>query len=250
MHALSALSLAHLLDILRRPSTLVLAAVGAAIILSLRWFSAFGLGYEVVQLKELGAYSVGLLGAVAALLFWLPRDDESEDAQLLLLVRPVSPWVLSAGAFLGRAAAAAVLVLFWTACIALALLWFKLEEPLLFGYRGAHSVAAESLELIGPVTGQWLATLVLLALVQPLARTRRPVVVAVGVLALYLVGYASASLGVASLLLPDLSRLDATEAFWGTPGAGLSLMQMLHACAWCAAGLALDSGVLRLRSVS
>lgn len=245
-----ALSIAHWLDILRRPSTLVLAAVGAALILSLRWFSAFGLGYEVVQLKELGVYTIGLLGALAVLLFWLPREDEGEDAQLLLLTRPVSPWVLAVGPFLGRAAAVAILFTFWSLFIAAAMLWLKLEDPLLFSYRGAHSVAAESTALIGPVAGQWLATLVLLALVQPLGRTRRPVVIAAGVLSLYLLGYASAALGGIGALLPDLSRLDSTAALWGMPGAELSLTQLLHACAWCAVGLALDSGVLRLRAVS
>jgi hypothetical protein len=250
MHAFVALTLAHLNDILRRPSTLVLAGAGTALILSLRWFSAFGLGYEVVQLLELGVYTVGLLGAVAAALFWLPREDEPDQSEGLLLTRPVSPWVLSAGAFGGRLLAVAALSVLWTAGIAAALLWFKLEDPVLFSYRGADSVAVEMATAAGPILGQLLATAVLLALVQPLARTRAPAIVAVSVLVLYVLGYSTGGLGLVANVMPDLSRQDTTASLWGTPGAGVSFSQVLHACAWCAIGIALDSGVLRLRSVS
>ena len=41
-----------------------------------------GLGYEVIQLKELGVYTIGLLCAVGVLLFCLPGEDESEDAEV------------------------------------------------------------------------------------------------------------------------------------------------------------------------
>ncbi len=250
MHALVTTTLAHLKDILRRPSTLVLAGAGAVLILSLRWFSAFGLGYEVVQLVELGVYTIGLLGAVAVALFWLPREDEHDEGDRMLLTRPVSPWVLSLGAFGGRLIAVFALTLLWTTAIAAALLWFKLEDPLLFSYRGAESVWAETAAAAGPILGQLLATAVLLALVQPIARTRAPAIIAIGVLALYVLGYSTGGLGVLANLTPDLARQDTTASLWGTPGVGVSFSQVLHACAWCAIGIALDSGVLKLRSVS
>src|SRR5690606_6474029 len=103
------------------------------------------------------------------------------------------------------------------------------------------SAVAETLAAAGPVAGQLLAAAVLLALVQPLARTRRPLIVALGALAIYVLGYSAAGLGVAGWVLPDLARLDVTAALWGTPGVGLSFSQVLHACAWCAIGLGLDS---------
>ncbi len=245
MHALLALTLAHARDVARRPSTLILAAVGAVLVLSLRWFSAFGLGYEVVQLVELGVYTIGMLGAVGVVLFWLPRDDETDDPELLLLTRPVSPWALAGGAFAGRLAVVALLFAGWLLCIAAALLWFKLEDAQLFGYRGADSVTEEAIRAIGPLFGQLLATGVLLALAQPIARTRKPALLAGGVLGLYVLGYA-----VALPVLPDLARQDVTGSLWGMPDSSISAWQIVHACAWCAVGIALDTGVLRLRSVS
>lgn len=245
MHAWLALTLAHARDVARRPSTLILAAVGAVLVLSLRWFSAFGLGYEVVQLLELGVYTVGMMGAVAVVLFWLPREDETDDPESLLLTRPVSPWVLAGGAFAGRLIVVALLFAGWWLCIAAALLWFKLEDAQLFGYRGADSVGAEALKALGPLFGQFMATGVLLAVAQPIARARKPALLAAGVLALYVLGYA-----VALPMLPDLARQDVTGSLWGMPDSGISPWQIVHACAWCAVGIALDSGVLRLRSVS
>lgn len=242
MHALLALAAAHTLDIARRPSTLVLGAVGLVLILSLRWFAAFGLGYEVTQLLELSVYTIGMLGAVAVILFWLPREDESDDPELLLLTRPVSPWVIALGAFAGRLAVIALLCAFWLVCVLAALVWFQLEDPKLFGYRGAESPIDETFKAVGPVLGQLLATAMLLALAQPLARTRRPAVIAAGVLVLYVLGYA---VGV-----PDLARHDVTAGLWGGPNAGISLWLVVHACAWCAVGIGLDSGVQRLRAVS
>jgi hypothetical protein len=248
MQSLFALSIAHTRDVMRRPSTLVLAVVGVVLILSLRWFSAFGLGYEVVQLKELGTYTAGMLGAIGAVMFWLPREDESDSAQSMLLTRPVSTWTLSSSAFLGRALVLAGLCLLWTFSIAGALLWFKLADPHLFGYRGAESVTAECLALASPMLGQWLAVIVLLALVQPLAQTRRPLLIAAGALGVYVLGYAAGVAGGVAGMLPQLSRLDATEALWGSAHSALTIWQILYACAFCVAGIALDSGTLRLRT--
>lgn len=242
MHALLALAAAHTLDIARRPSTLVLGAVGFMLILSLRWFAAFGLGYEVTQLLELSVYTIGMLGAVAVVLFWLPREDEADDPELLLLTRPVSPWAIALGAFTGRLAIIALLCAFWLLSVLAALWWFQLEDTRLFSYRGAESPIDETATATTPVLGQLLATAVLLALAQPFARTRRPVVIAAAVLGLYVLGYAAG--------VPDLGRQDTTAALWGTPGAGISLWSVVHACAWCAVGIGLDSGVQRLRTVS
>lgn len=250
MHALVALTLAHLKDIARRPSTLVLAAAGVALVLSLRWFSAFGLGFEVVQLVELGVYSIGLLGAVAALLFWLPREEDVGDAEGQFITRPVASWMLSTGAFAGRLMVICSLAAVWSVSILAALWWFKIEDPRLFSYRGASSPVAELASAAAPVAGQLLATAVLLALIQPLARSRRPILISIGVLALYVLGNSAAGLGVVSRVLPDLSRHDVTGVLWGTPGAGISISQVLHACAWCAVGIALDSGLVKARSVS
>src|SRR5687768_16568194 len=124
LHAIFALTLANALDILRRGGTAVLATAGVVFILSLRWFSAFGLGYEVVQLKELGIYTVGLLCAVAVLVFCLPGEDESEQAEALLLTRPVPTWVLALGTFLGRLFPIGLLCALWTLTIGVALYWF------------------------------------------------------------------------------------------------------------------------------
>jgi hypothetical protein len=246
MHAFAALTLACLRDILRRPSTILLGAAGAALILSLRWFSAFGLGYEVVQLLELGAYTIGLLGAVAAILFWLPDEDDN-GSDLQLMARPISPWALSGAALLGRVLVFTLLALLWTLCIAAALWWFRLEDPRLFGYRGETSVLAASSRVIGPVCGQVLATAVLLALVQPLARTRSAGVVAVSVLGVYGLGYLSGSLGLVGRLAPDLALLDFTGGLWGHGSEGMWLWPVLHACLWCVAGVGLDAGLVRLK---
>lgn len=250
-HALIALTLSNALDILRRGGTLVLAAVGVAVILSLRWFSAFGLGYEVNQLKELGVYTIGLLAAGAVLLFCLPREEESEGAEALLLTRPVPAWVLSLGTFLGRLAPIVLLAALWTLAIGAALWWFKLEDPLLFEYRGATGVANETATLFVPVAGQLFATAILLAFVQPLARLRRPVLVGLATLGLYVLGYAVAGVGgVWQHILPDLMRHDLTPLLWGTQ-LDVSLVELVvHACAWCAAGVALDSASLNVRSVA
>ena len=250
-HALLALTLSNALDILRRGGTWVLAATGVAFILSLRWFSAFGLGYEVVQLKELGVYTIGLLGAVGVLLFCLPGEDESEEAEGLLLTRPVPVWVLSLGGLLGRLLPLALLCLIWSFAIFAALLWFELEDPGLFSYRGASSAMSETGSLLMPVLGQFLASAILLAFVQPFARLRRPVLVGLLTLGLYVLGYAVAGLGgFWALILPDLSRHDLTATLWGG-GMQVSLFALVvHACAWCAAGVALDSIGLTVKSAA
>lgn len=249
-HALLALTISNALDILRR-AALVLAATGVAFILSLRWFSTFGLGYEVVQLEELGVYTIGLLGAVAVLVFCLPGEDETDEPEALLLTRPVSRWVLSLGTFFGRLLPIALLCLLWSFAIFNALLWFELEDPGLFSYRGSSSALSESGGLILPVLGQLFATSILLAFVQPVARLRRPVLVGLATLGLYVLGYAVAGLGGAwSVILPDLSRHDLTSLLWG-PGLQVSMPALLvHACAWCAAGVALDSIGLTVKSAA
>jgi hypothetical protein len=251
MHALLALTIANSLDILRRGGTWVLAFAGCAFILSLRWFSAYGLGYEVVQLKELGVYTVGLLCAIAALVFCLPGEDDTGDAEALLLTRPVHPAVLAQGAFLGRLLPIMLLAMLWSVAIFVALLWFELEDPMLFSYMGAASAVGETGTLALPVIGQLFATAILLAFLQPIARMRRPVLVGIAALGLYLLGYAVAGMGgVWALVLPDLARHDLTHLFW-EPGAEVSIFsRLLHACAWCAAGVALDAAGLKLKTVA
>ena len=238
-----ALAQAGALDLLRRSSTRLIAVACVVAILSLRYFAAFGLGYEVVQLKELGIYTIGLFGALSALLFCLPRDDPAaEGAQDLLRTRPVSALVLSLGAYLGRLAVMTLLLLLWVAAICAALLWFKIGEPMLFNYRGADSVWTESQSLWLPAFGQWLVLAVLLALVQPLARLGKPMLTATGFLLLYVVGFSTSALGAPlNLLLPDLARYDLTETLWGAPAAINPIWLALHALAWCAVGLAADS---------
>ncbi|MCA8936802.1 MAG: hypothetical protein KDB68_11435 [Planctomycetes bacterium] len=250
-NAIFALTLANTLDILRRGGTLVLGAAGIVLILSLRWFSAFGLGYEVVQLKELGVYTIGLLGAVAVLVFSLPSEDDAEEADALLLTRPVPVWVLSLGSFLGRLIPLVLLCCVWSLAIFTALLWFEIEDPRLFHYRGSTSAFAESGSLFLPVLGQLFATGILLGFVQPIARLRRPVLVGLATLGLYVLGYSVGGLGgVWSVILPDLARHDLTPLLWGTAGQVSVLGLAVHACAWCAAGVALDSIGLTVKSVA
>jgi hypothetical protein len=251
LNAILALTLANALDILRRGGTLVLGAAGIVFILSLRWFSAFGLGYEVVQLKELGVYTIGLLCAVGVMVFCLPGDDESEGAEALLLTRPVSPWVLSVGSFLGRMLPLILLSAVWTLAIYAALQWFEIEDSQLFHYRGASSAIAETGSLFIPVLGQLFASAILLAFVQPFARLRRPVLVGMATLGIYVLGYAVAGMGGAwAVLLPDLSRHDLTPLLWGTAPQVSVFALAIHACAWCAAGVALDSISLNVKSVA
>lgn len=250
LHPILALTLANTRDIMRRGGTWVLCAAGLAFILSLRWFSAFGLGYEVIQLKELGVYTIGLLCAVGVLLFCLPGEDESEDAEALLLTRPVPVWALSLGGFLGRMLPLILLSIIWTFGIFGALAWFELEDPRLFSYRGASSAFDETGSLLLPVVGQLFASAILLAFVQPFARLRRPVLLGMITLGLYVLGYAVAGLGgVWSVILPDLARHDLTPMLWGTVEVSV-LALAVHACAWCAAGIALDSASLTVRSVA
>lgn len=252
MHALFALAASNARDCARRPVTLLLAMVGIGMILSLRWFSAFGLGYEIVQLQELGIYTAGLMGAVAALLYSLPREDEgAEDAESSLLTRPVAPWLFALGPFLGRAAVIALLCAVWSAAIVGTLYWYELSEPRLFSYRGTTSTMAEAANLPLPLLGQWFAACMLLALLQPISRLRRPVLITVCALAIYLLGYGAASMGGAwAWLLPDFSRHDLTPRLWGeastAPFGGL----IVHFCAWCAVGLLADTSTIRARSVA
>ena len=245
-----ALTLANTRDIMRRGGTWVLAAAGVAFVLSLRWFSAFGLGYEVVQLKELGVYTIGLLCAVGVLLFSLPGEDDSEDAEALLLTRPVPVWVLSLGGFLGRLLPLVLLSIIWVFAIYVALQWFEIEDPRLFGYRGASSAVNEMGSLFLPVLGQLFASAILLSFVQPFARLRRPVLVGMITLGLYVLGYAVAGMGgVWGVILPDLARHDLTPMLWGTVEVSVVALAV-HACGWCAAGIALDSASLTVRSVA
>lgn len=245
-----ALTLANTRDIMRRGGTWVLAMAGIAFILSLRWFSAFGLGYEVIQLKELGVYTIGLLCAVGVLLFSLPGEDDSEDAEALLLTRPVPVWVLSLGGFLGRLLPLILLSIIWVFAIFVALQWFEIEDPRLFGYRGASSAMAETGSLFLPVLGQLFASAILLAFVQPFARLRRPVLVGLITLGLYVLGYAVAGMGgVWAVILPDLARHDLTPMLWGSVEVSVFALA-IHACAWCAAGIALDSASLTVKSVA
>ena len=245
-----ALTLANTRDIMRRGGTWVLASAGVAFILSLRWFSAFGLGYEVVQLKELGVYTIGLLCAVGVLLFCLPGEDDSDDAEALLMTRPVPVWTLSIGSFLGRLLPLVFLSMIWAFAIFVAMLWFELEDPRLFAYRGATSAFSETGSLFLPVLGQVFASAILLAFVQPFARLRRPVLVGLITLGLYVLGYAVAGLGgVWGVILPDLARHDLTPMLWATMEVSL-LALAIHACAWCIAGIALDSASLTVKSVA
>lgn len=250
MHALLALTFANALDLWRRASTRLLALAAVLVILSLRYFSAFGLGYEVVQLKELGVYTLGLFGALAALIFCLPRDENEGDAEGLLLVRPVSPRTLAMGLYLGRLTVITALVAVSALAIAAALAWFALAEPRLFSYRGETSVLAESLTLAAPVFGQWLTLAVLLALAQPLARTRRPVLIALAIAGVYVIGYAAPSLGAPAHVLPDFARYDLTAQLWGQEGDAKALWLALHGLCWVAVGLAVDTAHLRLKSAA
>jgi len=252
MHSLFALSSAFALDQLRRASTLVLAVVGVLMILSLRYFSAFGLGYEVVQLKEMAVYTIGLLCVVATFLFALPRDDEpAEGAEIQLLTRPVGPGIVSLGAFCGRLVCLAALCALWTLTVYAAMWWFQLGEPQIFGYRGATSATEEASAVIAPVLAQFLTGAMLLALVQPLARTRKPVIVAAGLALIYVAGFSAGGLGDPwARILPDFARHDITAGLWGRDGRGLSVALAAHALGWCAVGLAIDSGILRARVAS
>lgn len=251
LNATAAMTLYTAMDVLRRGSTWILAVVGVALILTLRWFSAFGLGYEVNQLKELGVYTVGLLGAVGVLLFCLPREDEPEGGEDLYRTRPISPWVIALGGFFGRLLPIVALTVLWTAAIGAALWWFELEDPRLFQYQGAQSAGAETATLLLPVCGQVLASAILLAFVVPLSRFRRPVMIAFGAMLVYVAGYAAAAVGGAwAVLLPDLARLDLTPMLWGTPSEIAVPALVLHACAWCAIGIALDGLSMSVRSVA
>lgn len=246
MNALLALSISSFLDILRRPATKVIAAIGIVAILTLRYFSAFGLGYEVIQLKELSVYTAGLMAIVAAVVFVLPSEDEEASSMLQVLTRPVSTWQVSTGMFLGRYALIGVLIAIWGVACYFALEWFKFSEPRLFGYRGADSAFDESLDIIKPLLGQYLAAGVFLALLMPASRTRRTVFIAAAGLLIYAVGYTAASLGwVAARVLPDLARYDLTASLWtGGQAAGL-LALLAHASAWTIVGILIDSLVLR-----
>lgn len=246
MYALFALATANFLDQFRRAGTLVLGACGILAILSLRYFSAFGLGYEVVQLKEMGVYTVGLLGAVAALLFNLPRDDEpAQGAETQLLTRPVGLGLIALAGWLGRLGCLALLMLAWTLAIYAALWWLSVSEPRIFSYRGASSALDEGHAVLLPVFGQLVTGAILLAFAQVLARSRRPVAVAAGLLGLYALGFGAAALGDPWIrIVPDLTRHDLTAGLWGGREAAWDPLLLAHGLAWCAVGLALDSGIL------
>ncbi|GIK52347.1 MAG: hypothetical protein BroJett014_13200 [Planctomycetota bacterium] len=250
MGALLALAYATALDLWRRASTRLVAVIAALFILTLRWFSAFGLGYEVVQLKELGVYTLGLFGAVAVLLFCLPRDDDDSDAtESVLLVRPVSARTLSLGLYLGRLLAITLYVLWAAVAISAALAWFAASEEEIFHYRGETSVWAELASLADPLFGQWLTLAVLLAFAQPLSRLRRPLLISVGFALIYGLGFAAPALGQPlSLVLPDLARYDLTASLWGSASSVSLLWLTLHGLCWTAVGIELDAIQLRLKS--
>ena len=166
------------------------------------------------------------------------------------MTRPVPVWVLSLGGFLGRLLPLILLSIIWVFAIYTALQWFEIEDPRLFGYRGASSAIAETGSLFLPVLGQLFASAILLAFVQPFARLRRPVLVGLITLGLYVLGYAVAGMGgVWSVILPDLARHDLTPMLWGSVEVSV-LALAIHACAWCAAGIALDSASLTVKSVA
>lgn len=246
MNALFALSLSSFLDILRRPATKVIASIGVIAILTLRYFSAFGLGYEVIQLKELAVYTAGLMAIVAAIVFVLPREDEDSSSMLQILTRPVPVWQVSLGLFLGRFAVIGGLIVLWGLASYAALLWFELADPMMFGYRGADSAFTESLDLAIPLLGQWLAAGVFLALLLPSSRSRRTVVIAAFGIGIYVVGNTAASLGdVLVRVLPDLSRYDLTEGLWSSGSSSSLLMLIVHAIVWTFIGILMDSLALR-----
>lgn len=250
MHALLALTFATALDLWRRASTRLIALASVLFILTLRYFSAFGLGYEVVQLKELGVYTLGMFGALGALLFCLPRDDSEGEAEGLLLVQPVSPRTLSLGLYLGRLLVITALVAVSVLGIVAALAWFALSEPKIFAYRGETTVLAQSASLAAPVFGQWLTLAVLLAFAQPISRARRPLLIAVAFLIIYFVGFAAPALGPLARVLPDFARYDLTARLWGDDSdAGLAWLA-LHGICWAAVGLAADALHLRLKSAA
>ncbi|MCF6228078.1 MAG: hypothetical protein L3J82_05335 [Planctomycetes bacterium] len=246
MNALFALSISSFLDILRRPATKVIASIGIIAILTLRYFSAFGLGYEVIQLKELAVYTAGLMAIVAAIVFVLPREDEDSSSMLQILTRPVPVWQVSLGLFLGRFAVIGGLIVLWGLAGYAALLWFELADPMMFTYRGADSAFMESLDLATPLLGQWLAAGVFLALLLPASRSRRTVVIAAFGIGIYVVGNTAASLGdVLVRVLPDLSRYDLTEGLWSSGSSSSLLMLIVHAIVWTFIGILMDSLALR-----
>lgn len=249
MTALLALVLAYARDQLRRSTTLIIAAVGVLLVLSLRYFSAFGLGYETVQLRELGAYSIGLTGALAVLMFCIPReDDDAAAAETLLLVRPVNPVLLSAGVFVGRLLVLTGLVVLWASALCGTLAWFAVAEPVLFSYRGETSITTECLTLIGPISGQYLALIVLLAAAQAFSRFARPLPASLATVTFYLAGFAASTLPPAiAWVLPDFGRYDLAPFLWGEHAQAEPLWLLPHMLCWTAAALAVDSAGLRLR---
>ncbi|MDC1143115.1 hypothetical protein OAU50_08485 [Planctomycetota bacterium] len=249
MKALLALSTSSFLDILRRPSLKVIAAIGILAILTLRYFSAFGLGYEVVQLKELSVYTAGLMAIAAGVVFVLPREDEDASSLMQVLTRPIPHWQVSLGMFLGRLAAIAGLIVIWAISTYVALLWFEYSEPRLFGYRGAESAFAESLDLAVPLLGQLLAAGVFLALLMPASRSRKSVIIASAGALIYLVGNTAASFGsLFARLLPDLSRYDLTERLWSEAASVSVLALLAHGAAWIMIGILADSLALRTQT--
>jgi hypothetical protein len=165
-----------------------------------------------------------------------------------LLTRPVSPWVISAGTWLGRLACLAALMFVWTLATYGALWWFQLADPRLFSYRGATSAFEEGHAVIIPVLAQFMIAAILFAFAQPLSRTRRPLVIALGLVGIYLLGYAAPAFGEPWVrLLPDFGRHDLTRLLWHASGIGWTFASIVHAAAWCAVGLGLDAGALRLR---
>ena len=250
MHALLALTFATALDLWRRASTRLIALAAVLFILTLRYFSAFGLGYEVIQLKELGVYTLGMFGALAALLFCLPRDDSEGEAEGLLLVQPVSAQTLSLGLYFGRLLVVTAIVLVSALGIVAALAWFAFAEPRIFAYRGETTVAAEAVSLAAPIFGQWLTLAVLLAFAQPISRARRPLLISIAFLIIYIVGFAAPALGPVARVLPDFARYDLTARLWGDDSGTALPWLVLHGLCWCAVGLAADTLHLRLKSAA
>ncbi len=243
-----ALASAFARDQLRRSATLVLGAIGVLLVLSLRYFSAFGLGYETVQLRELGVYSIGLTGALAVLIFSIPREeDDTGNSETLLLVRPLPAPSISAGMFAGRLAVLTALQAVWAVALSAAIAWFAVSEPVLFSYRGQTSIMAECQTLIEPLVGQWLVLAILLAVAQAFSRFAKPLLAGLAVVLFFFAAYAAGATPALSYVLPDFSRYDLTPLLWGEATRSSALLLLPHGVLWIAAALAVDSAGLRLR---
>lgn len=243
---MTALWIATLRDLYRRSSVHLLALIGVGLMVSLRWFSTFGLGNEVIQLKELGVYTLGGAAIVAAILVCLPREDQESDN--LLLTRPIHAVQLAVGVWLGRATVVVGLALLWLGTLALTLTWFRFADPRLYAYEGFLPLSEHMGSLIAPSLTQVLTALVFLAFAQLFARTSSPVLYFLLCAGLYFGGYSVEALGWVRRLTPDFSRYDLAPTFWGIASEVSIVWLALHALLWCVIGLFADSTWLRTRT--